>query len=166
VAWDISECKKIQWIQSHVNDYRLDAILQEHKPMKQCIPNQWNPRVIMQWCNVYMCMLPLTRIQSTHNKQRKSNMSHGLQLQLSPTLCKFYSKLVCVVMPNHILMKGETAGFIFSAIQNCSTTNLFLAWWALAIEYFSTCSNRIWMIIVLNVPHCRGAPLGVLHMQA
>jgi hypothetical protein len=22
-------------------------------------------------------------------------------------------------------------------------TNLFLAWWALALEYFSTCSNRI-----------------------
>jgi hypothetical protein len=35
----------------------------------------------MQWCNVYMCMLPLTRIQSTHNEQCKSNMSHGLQLQ-------------------------------------------------------------------------------------
>jgi hypothetical protein len=45
---------------------RLKAHLsEEFKPVKHCIPNQWNQRVIMQWRNVYMCMLPLTRIQST-----------------------------------------------------------------------------------------------------
>jgi hypothetical protein len=58
----------------------LMPILQESKPEKQCIPNQWNQGVMMQWCSDYMCMLPLTRIQSTPNEQCKSNMSGGLQL--------------------------------------------------------------------------------------
>jgi hypothetical protein len=66
------------------------------------------------------------------------------------------------------LDEGRDCRFYFLSSSKLlqETTNLFLAWWAVVIEYFSTRSNRIWMIIVLNVPHCRGAPLGVLHMQA
>jgi hypothetical protein len=41
-------------------------------------------------------------------------------------------------------MKGETAGFIFEQFKIAKGNNQsVLGWWALAIEYFSTCSNRI-----------------------